>query len=58
VEGTGVCIFKEYEYIIKDINVNLPEENGENRLQQLAFHYKTHRMVTEESIQNMAKKLE
>jgi hypothetical protein len=45
VEGTGVCTFKEYEYTIMNTNVNLPEENGQKRLQQLAFLYKTHRMV-------------
>jgi hypothetical protein len=39
-------------------NVNLPEEKGQKRLQQLAFDYKTHWMVIQQSIQNMAKKLE
>jgi hypothetical protein len=42
VEGTGICTFKEYKYTIMNKNVNLPEEKGQKRLQQLAFDYKTH----------------
>jgi hypothetical protein len=45
MEGATVYIFNDCEYKITDINVNLPEENGRNGLQQPAFHHKSQEIV-------------